>query len=187
MGTYVRTLGCVRWDLLWADLTSQADAWERAELDGDVAERELIEAGAIVWMDRLRGSTGRPVTCRTRGGAVWRGQVHAHGADFVALASPGLDLPSHVVLRAGGIQAVVGLAGRAVPVEALGPVASRRTFASILRRAAVQRLGVAVHLDDGDVVAGDIGRVGRDYVDVADPASRVTSVVVDAIVALTPR
>jgi hypothetical protein len=177
----------VRWDLLWSDLTSQADGWERAELEGEAAERELIESATVTWMDRLRGSTGRPVACSTRGGDVWRGQVFAHGADFVVLASVEPAGPSHVVLRAAAVRAVEGLSARAVPADALGPVAARRTFGSLLRRMAVRRLEVAVHLDDARVHPGEVARVGRDYADVIDEAGRVTSVVVEGIVAVTPR
>ena len=177
----------MRWDLLWSDLTAQADGLERAELEGDVAERELIERASVVWMDRLRGSIGRPVVCRTRGGGVWRGSVLAHGADFVVLASLEASGSSHVVLRAGAIRIVEALSRRAVPAEAAGHVASRRTFASLVRRMAADRLEVAVHLDDAGVLTGDIVAVGRDYVDVADEVGRVTSVVTDGIVGLTPR
>jgi hypothetical protein len=179
----------VRWDLLWSDLASQASGWERADLEGEAAERELIESAAVTWMDRLRGSVGRPLVCRTRGGGVWRGLVVAHGADFVVLASAEAETagPTHVVLRPATIRAVEGLSGRAVPVDAVGTVAARRTFGSLLRRMAVDRLEVAVHLDDTRVQSGDVGRVGQDYVDVVDEAGRVTSVVVDGIVAVTPR
>lgn len=177
----------MRWDLLWSDLTSQADGWERAELEGEAAERELIESAAVTWMDRLRGSVGRPLACRTRGGEVWRGHLFAHGADFVVLVSPEPAGPSHVVLRPATIRAVEGLSGRVVPADAVGLAAARRTFGSLLRRMAVDRLEVAVHLDDTRVQPGDVVRVGRDYVDVADEAGRVTSVVTDGIVAVTPR
>ena len=177
----------MRWDLLWSDLTSQADGWERGELEGDVAEREQIERASVVWMDRLRGSLWQPVVCRTRGGGVWRGAVFAHGADFVVLASPEPSRPSHVVLRAGVIRAVEGLSDRAVPAEAVGHVAARRTFASLVRRMAADRLDVAVHLDDARVMAGGVVGVGRDYVDMADEVGRVTSIVTDGIVGVTPR
>lgn len=177
----------MRWDLLWSDLTSQADGWERADLEAEAVERELIESAAVTWADRLRGSVGRPLACRTRGGRVWRGTLVAHGADFVVLASADPAGPTHVALRSAAVRAVEGLSARAVPADAVGLVAARRSFGSLLRRMAADRLEVAVHLDDSRVQPGDLGRVGRDYVDVVDEGGRVTSVVVDGIVAVTPR
>lgn len=181
------SVGGMAWEPMWADLAAQADAWDRADLEVEVAERVLIERSSVSWADRLRASVGQPVGVRTRGGRQWRGVVHACGHDFVALAAPTTSVPAHVIVACDAVVEVAGLPRAATPQAALGPSASRRSLAAVLRRIAGERVPVVVHLDDGSVCPGNLSAVGGDYVDLVDDRSDTRTLPVAAMVAVTPR
>ena len=56
------------WDLMLSDLESSFDAERRADWWRESAELAEAEHASIEVVDRLRGSVGRPVHLRTRGG-----------------------------------------------------------------------------------------------------------------------
>jgi hypothetical protein len=175
------------WEPMWADLAAQADAWDRADLEAEVAERVLIEQSSVTWADRLRACLGRPVSLRTRGGWQWRGLVHACGHDFVALAAPATTVPAQVIVAGDAVVEVAGLPRAATPQAALGPSAARRSLPAVLRRIAQEQVPVVLHRDDGSVCPGHVVAVGRDYVDVVDDRSVTLTVPVGVMVAVTPR
>ncbi len=48
----------MRWNDLFADLENQAQAWERAELDVEVADRSRAEQATVALVDRLLAARG---------------------------------------------------------------------------------------------------------------------------------
>jgi len=175
----------MRWEKLWADLVAQADAWDREDFDAEVDDRERVEAATITLMDRLRACSGRRLQVQVRGGRRWDGILVAHGSDWVALEGAPDSGAWQVVIPEAAVLAVRGLSDRAVPAAALGPVAGRVSLAMVVRRAAQAAQQVCLHLDDGAVLRGDVGRVGRDYLDLVDDTGATWSVAADAIVGVT--
>jgi len=175
------------WEPMWADLAAQADAWDRADLETEVAERVIIERSSVSWADRVRAALGHPVSLGTRGGRRWRGVVHAYGRDFVALSAPAMTVPAQVIVATDAVVEITGLPHAATPQEALGPSAARRSLPAVLRRVSGERIPVLLHRDDGSVCPGEVVAVGRDYVDLVDDRSATLTVPVSAVVAITPR
>jgi hypothetical protein len=154
----------VRWDELFADLEAQADALDRAERSGEVAERTRIELASIGMLDRLRPAQGGAVRLQLRGGAFVAGTLERVGVDWL-LVSEGAAREMLVVLSA--VQAVSGLGRAAAVPNSGGAVAARLTLRSALRGLARDRSGVALQLVDGTVLAATIDRVGNDFVEAA--------------------
>jgi hypothetical protein len=175
------------WEPLWADLAAQADAWDRADLEAEVAERVLIEQSSVTWADRVRAALGQPVSVGTRGGRRWRGVVHAYGQDFMALAAPAVTAPARVIVASDAVVEISGLPRAATPRGALGPSAARRSLSAVLRRIAAELVPVVLHRDDGSVCPGQVRAVGGDYVDLVDDRSVTLTVPLGALVAVTPR
>jgi hypothetical protein len=175
----------MRWERLWDDLSAQADAWDREDFDAEVDDRIRVEDAALTLMDRVRACAGRRLQVDVRGARRWDGTLVAHGSDWIALQPDALAGHAPVIVPSGAVLTVRGLSSRAVPLAAVGPVAGRVSLAMILRRAAQGAHEVCLHLDDGRLVVGDVGRVGRDYLDVVDEAGITWSVVTAAVVGVT--
>lgn len=158
------TLAHVRWEELFADLESQADAWEAAELAAEVAERTRREVGRLRLVDRLRVAVGADVVVRLRGAGALAGQVADVGADWVLVEERdgrAALVPLREVLALGGIGA------RSEPPGSEGEVEQRLDLRYALRRLVRDRAVVEVVLVDGTVVAGTLDRVAADHVDLA--------------------
>ena len=154
----------MRWDELFADLESQADAAEAAELAAEVAERTRHEVGRLRLVDRLRAAHGASVVVRLRGAGALTGRVADVGADWVLLEEPdgrGALVPLGEVLALSGVGARSDLPGAA------GAVEERLDLRYALRRLVRDRAAVEVVLVDGTVVAGTLDRVAADHVDLA--------------------
>lgn len=175
----------MRWERLWDDLGAQAHAWDRDDFDAEVDDRARVENAALTLMDRVRACSGRRLQVEVRGARQWDGTLVAHGSDWVALEADPLAGGMQVIVPTTAVLTVRGLGTRAVPVAALGPVAARVSLAMVLRRAAEGAQQVCLHLDDGRLLRGDVGRVGRDYLDVVDDDARTWSVSTGAIVGVT--
>ena len=143
------------WDLMLADLESSFDAERRADLVAQSAELAEAEHASIEVVDRLRGSVGRLIHLRTRGGVPVDGVVTRVE-------------PAYILVDEGeGLQAIVPLAAVATMAVLAGP--APRDDREIARRGARVRLV----LGSGEVV-GRLVRVGSDHVDVAlDPEGGV--------------
>ena len=153
----------MRWDDLFADLEAQADALERAERSGEVAERTRIEMASIGMLDRLRPAQGGAVRLQLAGGAYVAGTLDRVGVDWLLVSE---SAAREVLVVLSAVQAVSGL-GRAAAVDSGGAVAARLTLRSALRGLARDRSGVALQLVDGAALAATIDRVGNDFVEAA--------------------
>lgn len=154
----------MRWEELFADLESQADAAEAAELAAEVAERTRREVGRLRLVDRLRAAVGAAVVLRLRGAGVLTGAVVDVGADWVLLEEPdgrGALVPLREVLALSGVGARSDLPGSE------GEVEQRLDLRYALRRLVRDRAAVEVVLLDGTAVAGTLDRVAADHVDLA--------------------
>jgi len=174
----------VRWDKLFSDLDSQVEAWERDQLEAEVADRVAIEQASVLLMDRVRGSVGRALRCEVAGGQLWQGVLLGHGPDWLLLGRDA-DERSPLLLPAGGLTGVVGLAERVRPLDTLSLVGRRATLAMALRRLAGAEQPVRLYRADAAPLSGRIAVVGRDYVEVLDAVADAACVVpVDVVVAL---
>jgi hypothetical protein len=157
----------VRWEKLWSDLESQVDAWERDDLEAEVADRVAIERASVLVMDRVRGSVGRPLRCEVAGGGRWQGVLLGYGVDWLLLGDDDGGRSS-VLVPAGGLTGVVGLAERVLPLDTLSLVARRATLTMALRRLAGAAEPLRLHRGHSRPLSGRISVVGSDYVEVVD-------------------
>ena len=152
------------WDAMIADLESSFDAERRADLVAQSVELAEAEHASIEVVDRLRGSVGRLIHLRTRGGVP---------VDGVACRVE----PSYVLVDEGeGLQAVVPVSAVATVASLAGPAPRdgrrRPTLTALMREIARRGARVRLVLGSGEVV----GRVGADHVDVAvDPEGGIRS------------
>lgn len=152
----------MRWQDLFDDLEGQAQSWQRAERDAEVADRTRAEVGQITLLNRLRSNEGRRVSVRLVGGGSASGDVVRVGVDWVLLACP-----HEVVVPVAAIATAANLPWEAVSPEGVAVVTSRLTLSSAFRAIAVGRARVTVLLRDQSTVSGTPDRVGRDFVDIA--------------------
>ena len=106
------------WEAMIADLESSFDAERRADLVAQSAELAEAEHASIELVDRLRGSVGRLIHLRTRGGVPVDGVVCRVEPSYV-LVDEGDGLPAVVPVSA--VATVVSLAGRRPGMVAVGP------------------------------------------------------------------
>lgn len=165
----------MRWEELFDDLEGQAEAWQRAERDAEVADRTRAEVGQVTVMSRLRSHEGGDLSARLSNGTTLAGTLVRLGVDWLLLACP-----HEVVVPVSGIATVSNLPWEATSPNGVGAVASRLTLSSVFRAMAVDRTRVTVQLNDRTSVSGTPDRVGRDFVDLAlhheDQAPRVAEI-----------
>ena len=106
------------WDAMIADLESSFDAERRADLVAQSAELAEAEHASIELVDRLRGSVGRLIHLRTRGGVPVDGVACRVEPSYV-LVDEGEGLQAVVPVNA--VATVASLAGPAPGTAAVGP------------------------------------------------------------------
>jgi hypothetical protein len=153
----------MRWEDLFADLEQQWEALAEGERQAEIAERTRAEFAQLTVVDRLRGSEGREVRVRTRGGRDVEGRLCRVGADFVLLVLPRREC----VLPLSAVSAVTGLGDASLAEGAVGAVRARLGLGSVLRRVAADRSQVSLVVADGAVLNGTLQRVGSDFVEMA--------------------
>lgn len=164
----------MRWERLFDDLEAQADAAEREELCGEIADRTRRELAQVNVEDRLRAGTRTPVVLRLSGGHHVSGVIREAGAGWMWLVTTTGD----VLVVTAAICEIGGL-GTAVATP-LGEVEARIDLRHVLRVLAQDRRRCALGVTDGRELRGVVVRVGRDFVDLVDrsevelgrPASR---------------
>ncbi|GAA2754812.1 hypothetical protein GCM10009872_01720 [Actinopolymorpha rutila] len=158
-------MGRVRWESLFADLDSQMEELEAAELASEVADRTRREVALFRLVDRLRPAFGHPVTVFTLGGGKVAGHVSGVGADWLLVAE---DFRFEVLLPLDSITGITGLGNLTAAPGSEGKVAARLTLGHALRGVARDRSSVAVALRDSTTVTGTIDRVGADFFEMAE-------------------
>ena len=146
------------WDAMIADLESSFDAERRADLVAQSVELAEAEHASIEVVDRLRGSVGRLIHLRTRGGVPVDGMVCRVE-------------PSYILIDEGeGLQTIVPVGAVATVVSLAGPAPRdgrrRPTLTALMREVARRGVRVRLVVGSGEVV-GRLIRVGADHVDVA--------------------
>jgi uncharacterized membrane protein len=75
----------MRWQDLFADLESQAEALERAERDAEVADRSRAEQAMVALTARLAAACGMPLALRVTGVGEISGELETVGQDWLLL------------------------------------------------------------------------------------------------------
>lgn len=150
---------------MFADLEAQLDAAQRAELDGEVADRSRREVARLRLADRLRMARGAPVTVGLVGAGVVGGELVSAGPDWLLL---GASRRSDILVVLSAVSWVTGVPAQAAEPAATPVVESRLDLGYVLRGIARDRAPVTVGLQDGTVLSGTIDRVGADFVDLAE-------------------
>lgn len=154
----------MRWQDLFADLESQADAWERAERDAEVADRSRAEQAAVSLMSRLAAAVGQPVTVRVCGVGDVHGVLTTLGAEWLLLSDPS-PAGADQLVSLSALTAVVDLDRRAEAPQARSAVLARLGLVAPLRALVRDRATVRVLLRDATTLTGTLERVGEDHVD----------------------
>jgi hypothetical protein len=149
---------------LFADLAAQGEALDRAELDGEVAERARGEIGGLGLVDRTRAGVGAQVRVRLPGPLDIAGRIAGAGPDWLLLDEPG---DREALVATAALVSVRGLPRYSAAPGSAGVVESRIGVRQVLRAIARDRSAVRVHVVDGSILDATIDRVGADFVEVA--------------------
>jgi hypothetical protein len=155
----------MRWQHLFADLQAQFEEHEAALDRAEASSRARAEVGALLLLDRLRGSRGRPVALRCRGAGDVVGVLSDVGPDWLLLAE---DSGREVLVARDAVVLVGGLDRSTAAPEESGVVGARWDLRRALRALVRDRSTVQVVLDDGTHLSGTLDRVGADYVELAE-------------------
>ncbi len=153
---------CMRWEDLFADLEGQAQAFEKAEVDAEVADRIRSELAQLALLNRLRAQLEHQIVLSVTGVGSLHGRLTQVGADWLLLSAP-----DEVVIPVSAIAAVSDLPFATVSAEGVGHVSARIPMTAALRAIAIDRCAVTVQLRGGDSLKGTPDRVGADFVDLA--------------------
>jgi hypothetical protein len=155
----------VRWNELFADLEAQAEAWQVADRDAEVAELTRLETSQLRLASRLGAAVGASVRIRCLGGAMLSGRIGGAGPGWLLLdegAGREALLPVAAVTSVAGLGRLSGSAGAGGPAVDVTP-----GLGSVLRAVARDRSVLRVDLTDSTVLDGTVDRVGADYVELA--------------------
>lgn len=159
---------------LFDDLEGQAEALYDAERDPELADRSRAEYQQVTIASRLMASVGRELTLDVLGPGVVTG-VLDRVADGWCLVTTTSASGADWILRVAALARVVGASERAVPEVAWSPL-TKLSLGSALRRLSESGERCLVHLVDGVRHEGTLRRVGRDFVELLEPAGRVVLV-----------
>lgn len=151
-----------RWEALFADLEAEAAALRGRERDAEVADRTRGEVARVGFAERLRSAAGTVVALGVSGCGEVGGRVTAAGPDWLLV-----DGGCETLVVVSAIQWARGLDGVVAPVPG-GGVAERLALRSVLRAVARDRSLVTVALTGGGQARGTLGRVGADWVEIAE-------------------
>lgn len=101
----------MRWEMLFADLESQAEAAQALDRDAAASDLTRAEAATIVLTDRLRGLRGRPVRAALISGRDVEGEVREVFPEWVLLAGAGRE----IILPLRAVESWSGLGADAAP------------------------------------------------------------------------
>jgi hypothetical protein len=155
----------MRWESLFSDLDAQAATLERAERAAEADELARAEFAALTLTDRLRGALGERLRVQAAGGCTLHGRLLGCGRGWLLLEE---DLRREALVCTTAVLAVAGLGRHAVTATVAGPVEARFGLRPALRAIARDRSAVRLLLVDGSSLAGRLGRVGADFVELSD-------------------
>lgn len=154
----------MRWERLFADLETQAEACARDDSAARTADLLRVEQAGIALADRLRGSRGAAVVLGLADGVRVSGHLREVADEWALLVADGRE----VVVPTSAVDTVTGLPPRAVQSSGVG---ARLSLGHVLRGLARDRALVVVRTRGG-AMTGRIERVGRDHLDLDTSAAR---------------
>ena len=163
----------MRWDRLFADVEALAQADEHMRFDADVQDRTRAEHAGVDLAARLLTAVGSELAVTTTAGETVRSHVVDACAQWLLMGATG---PQELIPTAA-IAQVVGLPRQ---VSDVGEVTRRLGLGFALRALARDRVRVVVHAH-GVQLAGLLGVVGADYVEVNPAVGPVVVVPMSAI------
>lgn len=163
----------MRWDDLFADLESQLIAAERAQFHADVQDLTRSERAGIELASRLLNARGGSVTLTLRDGESVRGVVMDAATQWLLLGASG----PQTLVPMTAIAMVSGLPARSAEVT---EVDRKLGIGHALRALARDRARVVVSAGPNEV-AGVIGVVGADYIEVSTSVGASVAVPMAAI------
>jgi hypothetical protein len=149
----------MRWNDLFADLEGQLSAAAAAQFNAEVSELTRAERASVELAARAVATLGGPVTVTLRGGDQVSGTV-ADASPQWLLVTQGAR--QHLI-PLDAAQVIGGLSAQAAP---LSEVERRLSIGHALRALSQDRARVIVQTDALEL-AGVIGTVGADHMDVA--------------------
>lgn len=153
-----------RWELLFADLEARLAAEEAAEREGVVADLTRAEQASMGLTDRLRAVLGRPVRVELLDREGVEGRLVRVADAWLLLQGHGAHGPAQHLVPRSAVAAVVGLGRHGTPSTAR---TDRLGLGHVLRGLQRDRARVLVRTLGGEM-AGRIGRVGADHLDVEE-------------------
>lgn len=149
----------MRWDDLFADLEAQMGAAEHAQFQAEVQDLTRSERAGIELASRLVSAKGQQVGVTLRDGETVRGVLVDAAAQWLLIGASGPQtlVPLHAIAL------VSGLPPR---TSELSEVDKRLGMGHVLRALARDRARVIVDTA-GQSVAGLVGVVGADYIEVS--------------------
>jgi len=154
----------MRWDLLFADLESQASALAIDQRRGEVDERARIELARVRLVDRLGPTVGLAVRVRCPAGISVSGTVAKVGSQWLLIDEPA---GRQALVALASVLAITGSGRLSAPSDSLGRIDSRLGLAHALRGIARDRSVVHLDLIDGTGFDGTIDRAGADFLELA--------------------
>jgi hypothetical protein len=149
---------------LFDDLEQQAEALYDAERFAELADRTRSEYAAVTLASRLMASVGRRLVVSIRGIGLVEGTLRRVGDGWCWLVVSGHDW----LIRTAALDRISGASDRSVPELAWSPV-DRLKLGSALRRLAGSPGGCVVYQVDEAAHEGQLGRVGKDFVELEVP------------------
>ena len=163
----------MRWDDLFADLESQLVAAESAQFRSDVQDLTRSERAGVELTARLLNARGGSVTLTLRDGESVRGVVVDAAAQWLLLGATG----PQTLVPMSAIAMAAGLPARSAEVT---EVDRKLGIGHALRALARDRARVVVSAGASEV-AGVIGVVGADYIEVSTAVGASVAVPMAAI------
>jgi small nuclear ribonucleoprotein (snRNP)-like protein len=167
------------WREVVEDLEQQAAGLHLRERDDEVDQLGQAEYAEVELVARLHGSVDAPVRLTLVDGLRVEGVLVSAGADHCVVE----DAHGRWLVRSAAVARVQGLSPRAVS-EPARRVVARLRLSSLLRRLAEDAAPVRVHLAGGDRLEGTVGRVGRDFFELAGAGWGLEVVGVGAVTAV---
>ncbi|MFG1921202.1 hypothetical protein [Cryptosporangium sp. NPDC048952] len=153
-----------RWESLFADAEARFEALRRDDMEAEATDRSRREFALVSFVDRLHGAIGAEVDVWLDAEPTY-GVVERVGPDWMLLSGEGRR---EILVPLAAVSAVSGLTERTAVPGAAGAVEGKLDLRYALRRLARDRISVRVALRGGRVAFGTFGRVGRDFVELAE-------------------